>query len=270
MAMNRPIAIINARIDTPQGECESGVVLVDEGRIIALGRDYTVELPARALLLDAERGRVSASYAGAPVLRPGAAADLICHTRFGEIAWVMAAGVIVQPANAAAPARGVTWAQRWEDALQRTSAYLQQQPQNRHLQATYHIAGYRQKGIDLIWRFLGDDGRVRSLSIRVTPALDERPQRVVVLDDASARKLGEPALADVRAHWWFYFHASDNVIYCIPTTGLRRWLKAGTAQTPLVPLSPAGVHFSLSGRIIPIGRLQRHIPRIRVISLLDI
>ena len=267
--MNRPIAIVNCRIATPEGALPSGVILVDGGEIRAAGEAQTIPLPVNALLIDAQQGDVSvgdADAAGAPV-EPGRPANLVCHTRFGDLAWVMKVGVIVHPPNAAPPPAPRTWAHYREEAIARICDFLEQRPETQHVQRTDAIPGYQKRGVDIVWRFKHGREEMQSLTIRAVPSLDDRPARIFVLDGASAHKLPTASLSRTRAHWWFYYHAPDNALYCLPVTALKRWMDSHAKDIPPTRVQVTGVSARLSGRAIAIQQLQREIERMRIIQL---
>ena len=260
----RPIAIVNCGFVVAGSEITSGVILVDGGLIRAAGADVLTPIPAHARLIDAEGGWVSAGRASEKVINIGDPADLVCHSRFGDMAWVMKGGDIVSGPEALA---AISWEMHRERAIARVTAFLEQRPETRHIQATFTLSGYQKRGIDLIWRFLVRDIGAQSLSIRVVPTLDDRPEHVVILDGPSARRLPTAGLSATRAHWWFYHHAPDNALYCQPVPALKRWMMRNADEFPSVPLHVTGVAFPLSGRLIPVMRLQEDIQRTRVVQL---
>jgi len=245
------------------------VILVERGEISAVGDVQTISLPPSALLIDAEQGVMSAgdvAAVGKPVVS-GQPADLVCHTRFGEIAWAMKAGVVVYPANAAPPPAPMTWEAYRAQAIDLVFDFLQRRPETQHVQRTDAIPGYQKRGIDIVWRFRDAGQEAQSLSIRVTPSLDDHPARIFVLDGPSARKLPTAGLSATRAHWWFYYHGPDNALYCLPVTALKRWMDSHAKEIPPTRVQVAGVSSRLSGRAIEVDRLQRDIERMRVVQL---
>ncbi len=260
--MNRPVAIINGSITTPDGEVASGIVLIRGGMIMAAGPDHTVPLPVEALIIDAAGGYVSAGeIAGAdgPIMA-GRPADLVCRTRFGEVMWAMRTGLVVYPPAAAL----ANWQSRRQAAIDRVETFLRQRSETRHLQRTADIPGYQKRGIDLLWRFQAENGEAQSLSLRVTPALALLPQTIIMLDGTSARKLPAAGLSTTRAHWWFYVHEADDVVYCLPVVALKRWMDVHAKEIPPVPVQVAGNE--LRGRALSAERLLADLGRARVIQ----
>lgn len=267
--MSRPIAVVNCRLLMRDREVASGVVLIENDVITAAGPDQSVTLPPDILLLDAEKGQISAGDMESEcdaTLRVGQNADLICRSRFGEVAWAMKEGVIIHPPGAPPPPAPISWQRRRQIAIDAVVEYLARRPENIYIQHTAAIPGFQKKGIDILWRFQAKKG-ADSLSIRVIPSLDDQPDTIFILDGKSARKLPEAGLSGTRAHWWFYHHGPDNVIYCFPTTALKKWMDHHAKEIPPTAMRTAGVAFQLSGRSIPIGRLQREISKTRVIQL---
>jgi hypothetical protein len=263
--MNHPIAIINCHFITPDGEPAAGVILIVDGVIAAAGPDLTAPLPADTILLDAEKGRIAPDSDAS--IRPGAPADLVCRSRFGEVAWVMKAGVITYPPDAPPPPAPITWDQRRQNAITAVIAYLKKRPETVHIQQTNALIGFQKKGIDILWRFQAEKTEAQSLSIRVIPSLDAHPAHIFILDGPSARKLPTASLSATSAHWWFYHHGSDNALYCFPTPTLRKWMDSYAKEIPPTSVRAAGVAFPLSGRAIPVERLQGGIKRTRIIRL---
>ena len=267
--MNRPIAIVNCRLLTPRGEIPSGVVLIENDLIVAAGPADSMALPADAALLDCEQGEINAGDrdAAGNAVEPGQPAHLVCRNRFGNVAWVMRSGVIVFPPNAAPPPEPLSWLQRRQTAIEIVISYLKQRRESIHIQNTSALHGFQKKGVDILWRFKAEGAEAQSLSIRVIPSLDDHSGSVFILDGKSARKLPEAGLSATRAHWWFYLHGPDNVIYCFPTTALKKWMDRQAKEIPPTPVRAAGVAFQLSGRAIPIERLQNDIKKTRIIRL---
>jgi hypothetical protein len=267
--MSRPIAIVNGSIITAEGELPSGVILIERGVITVVGPPEDVATPADAQLIDAERGVLSAGapeVGGYPLIA-GRAANLVCHTRFGEMAWAMQGGVVVLPSEARSRPAPVTWEAHRARAVAQVLAFLQERPETRHIQLTDALPGYQGRGIDILWRFHAEEGGVQSLSIRVVPSLDDEPARIFVLDGPSARKLPAAGLSQTKAHWWFYHHGPDAALYCIPVAALKRWMDRHAKGIPPTRVRVAGVAQPLSGRAIPVARLQEDIERIRVVNL---
>ncbi len=267
--MSRPVAIFNCRVPTPRQEITSGVVLIEGDRIAAVGPAEGLTLPADAVLLDCELGEISAGdmdAAGRPV-QAGGPAHLVCRNRFGEVAWVMRSGVIVFPPGAAAPPAPPSWRQRRQTAIELVISWLKQRPESVHIQNTSAIHRFCQKGIDILWRFQTAGADAQTLSIRVVPSLNDHPGSIFILDGKSARKLPEAGLSGTSAHWWFYYHGHDSVITCFPTAALKRWMDHHAKEIPPTAVQTAGLSFQLSGRAIPAERLQREIPKIRIIQL---
>ena len=267
--MNRPIAIVNCRIVMPEGELPSGAILVVGGEIRAAGEAQTIALSVNALLIDALQGVISvgdADAAGAPV-EPGRPANLVCHTRFGDLAWVMEVGVIVHPPNAAPPPAPRTWAHYREETIAKICDFLEQRPETQHVQRTDAIPGYQKRGVDIVWRFRNDREEAQSLTIRAVPSLDDRPDSIFILDGPSARKLPTAALSQTRAHWWFYHHFLDDAFYCVPVVDLKRWMNVHAKEIPPTRVHVAGVSQTLQGRAILVERLRRDIKRTRIIPL---
>jgi hypothetical protein len=261
--MSHPVAIVNCSVTLSDGDVPSGVVLIHGSRITAAGPDYTVSLPAETRLIDGEQGRVSSggmSGDNGPIF-PGQRADLVCHTRFGEVAWVLQAGLVVHPPDAAL----ANWQSRRVAAIDEVAAFLQQRPESRHLQRTADIPGYQKRGIDLLWWFQAAAGSVQSLSIRVVPALDFSPRTLIILDGPSARKLPAAGLSTTRAHWWFYMHEADDAVYCLPVAAMKRWLDVHAKEIPPIPVRAAGIADGLRGRAVPVERLTADLDRMRVI-----
>jgi len=267
--MKHPIAIVNCGFTTVNGEIPSGVILVDGGVIVAAGRDAMTPVPADARLIDAEGGMVSSGDmdASGRAVFVGHSADLVCRTRFGDVVWVMKGGVIVYPPDASPPPTPITWETLRARAIARMTAFLKQRPETLHIQETFALSGYQKRGIDLIWRFREKDREAQSLSIRVIPTLDDKPGHVVILDGPSARKLPTAGLSATQAHWWFYHHAPEHMLYCLPVPALKRWMEHNADAISPVPLYVAGVAFPLHGRVIPVARLQKDIKRTRVMPL---
>ncbi|MCP4200074.1 MAG: amidohydrolase family protein [Proteobacteria bacterium] len=55
----RPLAVVNCDVYTPDTYIKQGLVLVQDGIIIAVGRSQEIPLPLDTLLIDAENGRVT-------------------------------------------------------------------------------------------------------------------------------------------------------------------------------------------------------------------
>ena len=268
-AMSRPIAIVNCRVLTPDQEISSGVALIENAVITAVGPDQSVALPPETLLLDAEKGQLAMDDMETDrqaTIRVGQSADLVCQSRFGDVAWRMKEGVIIYPPNAPAPPAPISWQQRRQAAVDAVVDYLARRPENIHVQQTIAIPGFQKKGIDILWRFRAEKEN-SSLSIRVIPSLDDHPDNIFILDGKSARKLPEAGLSATRAHWWFYLHSLDNAIYCFPTVALKKWMDHHAKEISPIAVRTAGVAIRLSGRSIPVERLQREISKTRVIHL---
>ena len=267
--MTFPIAIINCSIRTDDGDLPSAVILIEQGKIAAAGPEQTILLPPNAQLIDAGRGSVSLGDLSSDgrSIRAGLSADLVCRTRFGEIAWVMAAGEIIYPPDATPPPLPITWETRRTSAIKRVTAFLLARPESVDLRLASDHPDLGKRGIDLLWRFRQKDDAVESLSIRVVPALSDEHGRIFVLDGKSARKLPTAGLSKTSAQWWFYLHNVDHTLYCFPVPSLRRWMRVHARKIPLTQLRVAGVPGLLSGREILASHLQEDIPRTRIIPL---
>ena len=267
--MTHPIALINGRFMLPEGELAAGVILIERGVITAAGPQQTVAVPADAQLIDAEQGVISAGEQETPEqpIKVGAPANLVCRTRFGEVAWVMQEGVVTFPPDAPDRPAPLTWESHRSHAIAQVLAFLESRPETRHIQLTDGLPGYQKRGIDILWRFQADAAEVQSLSIRVVPSLDDQPARIFVLDGPSARKLPAAGLSQTQAHWWFYHHGPDDALYCVSVSELKRWMDRHAKEIPPTQVRVAGVERPLSGRAIPIARLQNDIKKIRIVDL---
>jgi len=269
--MNRPLAIVNARLITFAGEIPSGVILINEGVIVAAGPDHAVTLPVNALLLDAEKGQITRRSIDAPLpvtaIPADFPADLVCRSRFGDVVWAMKAGAIIAPPDISSLSKIESWTQRRYSVIKTLCAWLEKRQESVHCQRTDAIPGFQKRGIDILWRFQKKESVARSLSIHIVPALNNDSAGIFVLDHNSARKLPAASLGATVAHWWFYYHAPDNILYCLPTAALKRWLTAHAKEIPPTQIGRAGAPAQLSGRSIPIARLQRDIPKARIMRL---
>lgn len=261
--MNRPIAIVNCRIATPDGEITSGALLIERGAIVAAGPDHAVTLPANARLLDAEKGRITRGPIDAPLpttaIPTDLPADLVCRSHFGDVVWVMKAGEIIPQSE--------FWTQRRYGVIKMLCVWLEKRPESVHCQRTDAIPGFKKRGVDILWRFQKENSAALSLSIRVTPALNNDSDSIFVLDHKSAQKLPAASLSATVAHWWLYYHILDNILYGLPTVALKKWLMAHAKEIPPTQIGWAGASSQLSGRSIPIARLQRDIPKTRIFRL---
>ena len=252
--MARTLVVLNCRLPTPRGEIASGVVVIQHGRIAAAGQDRFLAIPADAILIDARRGRVGMASAGSEALQPltvGASADLVCLTDKEEIAWILQRGQLIHPAGQ------ITEAVR-QEAVQRARRCLEARPEHRRIEAVIPPTD-----ADLAWTFR-DDGSEATLTLRALPALTATPGHLLLLDpDGDAPP--DWVVHRARAHWGFFWHPADARFYCLPLPALRRWWRRQARNQPRITLADA----SLSGRLIPVERLQEAIPAMRILPCSD-
>ncbi len=249
----RTTVILNCRLVTPEGEIDSGVVVVAQARIAAAGQDYFLALPPNAMVVDAGRGLVG--MGSEPFMEPaplvvGAPAHLICRDRFQQVAWVMKEGRFVYPSHLW---HAQTWPERRRQALRAAIAALQARPEHIHLEDVSESQA--PLGIDLLWTFRTRQGPQQA-SIHIQPMLADQPLSLAVLHRDAARALGQPPLSRLRAQWWFYHHLKDGVFYTFRTNQLRRWLKDHLPQIPAMPFPSAAAAEPLHGWLFPIETLQ--------------
>jgi len=265
----RPLAIINGILHLPAQEIASGVVLVHGEKIVAAGDSATTPVPANALLLDAQQGRISAGNlqrGHAPIV-VGQRADLVCHARSGSILWALCAGKICHPPQAAQPPQPHPWQRHRQTALDATFLHLHQHPQTEKIRLTAHLPSYQQRGIDIVWQFMGNEATLQTLTLRVIPTLLPESGSVFVLGHRSAQHLPAASLSHTKAHWWFYHHGPDAALYALPVPALRQWLKMHAHQIPLRAVQIPGLQRQFWGRSLPMQHLQQAIPRARTLKL---
>jgi len=259
----RAIAILNCRVPTPEGAFASGAILVTQGVIAAVGRDFLLAIPPDAILIDAKGGLVGVGEGDDGMLQPpvvGAPAHLVCHSLRGEVQWVMKRGeTVFSPPGAATPM--MDWSRRRENAIRQVMTLLARHEEHRAIERIEADG----TGIDCIWRFRDDRGQEQEVTIRVVPALHPQPGHILILDRTASQQLPEAGLGTTRAHWWFYLHEAEGAIYCLPTQALKRWLLAHASTYPITLIQPPGAPQRLRARAIPIAHLQDAIPKLRVL-----
>jgi len=181
-------------------------------------------LPADLLRLP--RGRL---VAGSP-------ADLLCWTRYGELAWTMRNGVIVHPS--AIPADAGAW----------LAALLRRHPQTLAVEDVRDDPERGAAGIDLIWRFRRPDGREETTTLVMH-------QDGALADDNGYRfefdLTGATSTSIVRtgAHWCFYLFTAPPALYALPVRGLQNWLLAHPQR------------FGAANASVPVRELLATLPR---------
>ncbi len=264
--MTRPIAIINCRIATQETTIQSGIILIENGVITAVGTDRDITLPVDTRLLDAEKGIIKTDK-NTYSLATGNLANLVCLSRYGDVRWRMHSGDIVFPPPTAKIFSRKNWLSYRTNAIEIVLEFLKSRPESRYIQRTYHRTGFQKHGVDLLWRFQPPNARQQSLTIRVVPTLSEHPASIFILDGSSARKLPEAGLSSTRAHWWFYHHNPDRAIYCLPTVALKTWMNIHAKEIPTTPTTVAELASSFRGRVLAVKRLRQDIARFRIIQL---
>ena len=143
-------------------------------------------------------------------LSAGSPADLLCWTRYGELAWTMRNGVIVHPA--AIPADACTW----------LAALLQRRPETLAVEDVRADPERAAAGIDLIWRFRRPDGREETTTLVIR-------QDVALANDKFEFDLSDASPTSIvhsGAQWCFYLFTALPALYALPMRGLRNWLLA--------------------------------------------
>ncbi len=178
-------------------------------------------LPADLLRLP--RGRLAA----------GSLADLLCWTRYGELAWTMRNGVIVHPS--AIPADGGAW----------LAALLQRRPETLAVEDVRDDPERGAAGIDLIWRFRRPDGHEE------TTTLVMRQDGALADDTFEFDLTGATPTSIVRtgAQWCFYLFTALPALYALPVRGLRNWLLAHPQR------------FGAANASVPVRELLATLPR---------
>ena len=264
--MSRLIAILNCRILTSQGALMSGAILIEEGRIVAAGRDFLMAIPSDALLIDAEGGTIGMETSEGPfqAVTVGAQADILCRSKFGHVVWMMKEGRIVPPTEKRGAA--LHWHHVRAEAIRQVINLLSNREEHRHLQRLEEMDQIEQ-GLDLVWTFHTSAGINQTVSIRVIPTLTNKTRHIFVLDRISAQRMPEISLSNTRAHWWFYVHSADRQCYCIPTKPLKTWLLTRAPTIPLSNVQFPGQPHPLKGWAIDIQHLQSSLASIRTLPL---
>ncbi len=184
------------------GELLSAPLLRDLARSTGYDLDRVAQWATRqpADLLGLPYGRLEA----------GAPADLICWTRYGELAWTLVAGAVAHPPLP--PADVVAW----------LAALLGRRPETISVADVRQDAGHRDSGIDLVWRFRRAGGREETTSFVVCQDADPACDHFH-FDLSGAHPTG---LAGSRAHWCLYLFTAAPALYALPVGPVRRWLQS--------------------------------------------
>lgn len=138
-------------------------------------------------------------------LATGAPADLLCWTRFGELAWVMVAGETQRGSDSESQRAAAV------------AAFLRSRKETVDVQTVKEGKG----GVDLIWRFRLAGGREMLASVAVQT--DTNPDDFHFRFELSPDRAN--ALQQTQADWYFYLFAATGRMYCLPVRSARAWLE---------------------------------------------
>lgn len=205
-------------------------------------------------------------------LAPGAAADMICWTRYGDIAWTMVAGQIVYPCGGERRRRAVPLRidsslaenKRLARALRQQAfaeigGFLRDQADTLEVRNVTQEPAYQERYIDLIWRFRAEAGREQIVTIAL--CVDARSDgEDLALAVADTSRESPCYFLQTEADWLFYYFAESHRLYCLPVHSTRAWYLEHENATHSPEAAP-------TGRSVPIHAVMTALPRARALQL---
>lgn len=190
-------------------------------------------------------------------LAAGAPADLLCWTRFGELAWAMVGGQVLYPVG------GGTWEggeretqRRGEGESQGVAAiarFLRSQKDTLEVRLVAGTAPYAAQGIDLVWHYRQTEGQEKTTTVAVQTddSQDDGHFRFATRPDRPGK------LLQTQAGWYFYHFTATRKLYCLPVNSTRAWLQRHQEHYPTVD----------AVRLVSVARLAAAIPRARLVEM---
>ena len=266
------IAIVNCRLRARCETISSGVVLIEQGVIVACGPDHEIILPVTARLLDADRGEIlpgrrdeaGKMIADAGFLRPGMPATLFCRSRFDETTWAMEAGVMIPRPGDALPVCPF-WQHEREKTINALIRFLTRRAETLSVQ---RAAGERaqKQGVDLFWRFEKAGSAPEIVSIGVYPTFNSSSDSFFWIQRQAGHPLANQTLHDVKAQWIFCLDRAQRRLYCLPTHAFRRWLSEQADDLPETIFWPTGARRPFIGRTLSPAQMRTAIPRTKIVK----
>jgi len=264
------IAIVNCRFQAPGGMISSGVVLIEQGVIVACGPDYSIALPVKTRLLDADRGEILSGKRNADgnliadeeVLRPGRPATLFRRSRFEETTWAMEAGVVIRQPDEALPAC-MFWEQERTASIITVIGFLKQRSE------TISVQRAQKPGVDLFWRFQKAGSMPETASISVFPTFASSSESFSWIQRQAGHSLADQNLHGVKAHWLFCLDGAQSRLYCLPRRAFMRWLSEQASGLPEDICWPVGATRPFIGRTLSLTQVRAAIPRTKIVYLED-
>ncbi|MCO6452732.1 MAG: amidohydrolase family protein [Caldilineales bacterium] len=218
-------------------------------------------------------------------IAPGAPADLLCWTRFGDLAWTMVNGKVRFPAPPLEPIRprlvprtqtgdGYIYSMREAKIASRRAAaeitaFLQSQPGHVEVANVEEDAEYQAKDIDLIWRFADARGRTVETAIEIKGDTWANTPNFF-FETISNKNKGTPGcFLHTEADWYFYYFIATRTLYCLPMTATRAWFVENLESFREVETSTrvGRGHYKTVGRLVPIADVMAAVPRARKVMV---
>jgi hypothetical protein len=131
-------------------------------------------------------------------------------------------------------------------------------------------ADYREKDIDLIYKYRGKNGEEITTTIEIKGDRWHSTGNYFFETISNDSKQTPGCFLYSEAEYLFYYFVEIRELHIIPMLTARQWFTANmemfAEKKTMTPLKN-GAHYNTVGRLVPIGTLQKAILRVKVIRI---
>ncbi len=129
---------------------------------------------------------------------------------------------------------------------------------------------YREKDIDLIYKYRNKAGAELTTSIEIKGDRWHRTGNYFLETTSNDQKKTPGCFIYSEADWLFYYFVEIRQLHIIPMLEARKWFtdnindfKEKKTMTPLAN----GSHYNTVGRLVPVNVLQKAVTKIKVVNI---